>query len=64
LRTTISAAFTESLRSTPAVAQQITDHVWSIGELLDAALTTQPIDPVVTAPDRRRAFTVIAGGKK
>ncbi|TMI99833.1 MAG: transposase [Alphaproteobacteria bacterium] len=53
----------ESLRSTPAVAQGITDHVWSIGELLDAALATQPIDPVVTAPDRRRAFRVIEGGK-
>jgi hypothetical protein len=36
----------------------------SIGDLLDAALATQPIDPVVTAPDRRRAFTVIEGGKE
>src|SRR5205814_4615678 len=40
----------ESLRSTPAVAQGVTDHVWSIGDLIDAALATQPIDPVVTAP--------------
>jgi IS1 family transposase len=53
----------ESLRTTPAVAQQVTDHVWSVGELLDAALATQPIDPVVTAPDRRRRFAVIEGGK-
>ena len=53
----------QSLCSTPAVAQGIADKVWSIGELLDAALATQPIDPVVTAPDRRRAFTVIEGGK-
>jgi hypothetical protein len=45
------------------VAQGITDHAWSIGELVDAALATQPIEPVVTAPDRRRAFTVIEGGK-
>jgi IS1 family transposase len=52
----------ESLRTAPAVAQGITDHVWTIGELLDAALATQPIDPVVTAPDRRRAFRVIEGG--
>jgi hypothetical protein len=34
-----------------------------LGDLLDAALAAQPIDPVVTAPDRRRAFTVIEGGK-
>jgi hypothetical protein len=54
----------ESLRSTPAVAQGITDHVWSIGERLDAALAPQPIDPVVTAPARRRAFRVIEGGRK
>ena len=54
----------QSLCSTPAVAQGIADKVWSIGELLDAALATQPIDPVVTAPDRRRAFTVIEGGKQ
>ena len=33
------------------------------GDLLDAALATQPIDPVVTAPDRRRTFRVIEGGK-
>jgi IS1 family transposase len=53
----------ETLRSTPAVAQGLTDHAWSIGELIDAALATQPIDPVVTAPQRRRAFRVIEGGK-
>ena len=35
----------EALRDTPAVALGITDHVWSIGELLDAALATQPITP-------------------
>ena len=29
------------LRSTPAVALGITDHGWSIGELIDAALATQ-----------------------
>jgi IS1 family transposase len=54
----------ESLRTTPAVAQHVTDHVWSVGELLDAALATQPIDPLVTAPDRRRRFEVIEGGKE
>jgi len=34
-----------------------------IGDLIDAALAKMPIDPVVTAPDRRRRFQVIEGGK-
>jgi len=38
----------ESRRAMPAVAQGIPDHVCSIGELIDAALATPPIDPVVT----------------
>jgi len=54
----------ESLRSTPAMALGIAERVWTIGELLDAALATQPIDPVVTAPDRRKRFTVIDGGRQ
>ncbi len=49
----------EALRTTPAVALGITDHVWSIGELIDAALATQPITPTTTAPVR-----VIEGGKQ
>jgi IS1 family transposase len=49
----------ESLRSTPAMAFGIAERVWTIGDLLDAALATQPIDPVVTAPDRRKRFKVI-----
>ncbi len=52
----------EALRNTPAAALGITDHVWSIGELIDAALATQPITPVTTAPDRRKRFKVIDGG--
>jgi hypothetical protein len=51
-------------QSTPAMVLGITDRPWSIGEMIDAALATQPIEPVVTAPDRRRRFTVIEGGKK
>jgi IS1 family transposase len=54
----------ESLRSTPAMALGIAERVWTIGDLLDAALATQSIDPVVTAPDRRRRFTIIEGGKR
>jgi hypothetical protein len=53
----------EALRATPGMALGITDRVWTIGDLLDAALATQPIDPIVTAPDRRKRFTVIDGGK-
>jgi len=53
----------ESLRSTPAMALGIAERVWTIGDLIDAALATQPIDPVVTAPDRRKRFTVVEGGK-
>ena len=34
------------------------------GELIDAALASQPIDPIVTAPQRRRQFRLIEGGKK
>jgi hypothetical protein len=53
----------ETLDTTPAVALGITDHAWSIGELLDAALSVAPPAPTETAPDRRRQFKVIQGGK-
>lgn len=52
----------ESLRSTPAMAVGIAERVWTIGDLLDAALATQPITPATTAPDRRKRFKVIEGG--
>jgi hypothetical protein len=47
----------------PAEALSLTDHAWSIGELLDAALVVTTPDPIETAPDRRRKFRVIDGGK-
>jgi IS1 family transposase len=50
-------------QTTPAMAIGITDHAWSIGELLDAALAVAPREPTTTAPDRRRLFRVIEGGK-
>jgi hypothetical protein len=53
----------ESLRSTPAMALGIVDHAWSIGELLDMALTAVPPKPIMTPPERRRQFRVIDGGK-
>lgn len=54
----------ESLRSTPAMSLGVADRVWTIGDLVDAALATQPITPKVTPPDQRRRFQVIEGGKK
>jgi hypothetical protein len=54
----------ESLRSTPAMALGIADRVWTISDLIDAALATQPITPETTAPNRRKSFRVIDGGKK
>jgi len=53
----------ETIRSTPAEALGLTDHAWSIGDLLDAALAVATPDPTETAPDRRRQFRVIQGGK-
>jgi len=54
----------ETLRSTPAMALGIADRVWTVGDLLDAALTAVPPVPTLTAPDRRRQFRVIEGGKR
>jgi len=42
----------------------IAKHVWSIGDLLDAALAVAPTEPTETAPDRRRRFRVIEGAGK
>lgn len=53
----------EALRSTPAMALGITDRSWTIGELVEAALIAVPPVPTPTAPDRRRQFKVIDGGK-
>src|SRR3954452_1765357 len=50
----------EALRITPAMQIGVTDHVWSIGELIDSALAS-----TAPAPDGRRhgRFTVIEGGR-
>jgi hypothetical protein len=50
----------EALRTTPAVALGIADRVWTIGDLIDAALALEPNRPIRT----KRNFTVIEGGKK
>jgi len=53
----------ESLRSTPAMALGVAGRVWTIADLIEAALATQPTTPTTTAPDRRRRFRVIDGGR-
>lgn len=40
----------ETLRCTPAMAAGLTDHVWSIGELLQAALDMPPAPSAPVAP--------------
>jgi hypothetical protein len=47
----------ESLRITPAMAMGITDHIWTIGELVDAALADDNPAP------QHGPFTVIQGGR-
>ena len=48
----------EALRITPAMALGITDHIWTIGELIEAALANAQIDR-----HRKRRFKVIEGGR-
>jgi hypothetical protein len=52
----------EALKTTPAVARHRRSSVvnW---RLLDAALAIEPPAPTETAPDRRRRFHAIEGGK-
>jgi hypothetical protein len=38
------------------MALGIARHVWTIGELLNAAAAVAPTAPTATAPDRRRRF--------
>jgi IS1 family transposase len=51
----------EALRMTPAMALGITDRVWSIGELIEAALKAVPSKPTPTPAQRRKSFRVIQG---
>lgn len=48
----------ETTKVTPAMSLGVTDHPWSIGELLDVALGYEPTKPRV-----QRRFRVITGGK-
>jgi hypothetical protein len=40
----------------------VADRVRSIGELIDTALAMQPVEPTMTAPDRRSRFRATNGG--
>jgi IS1 family transposase len=53
----------EALRMTPAMALGIADRVWSMGDLIEAALKAVRTKPTPTAPQRRRQFRVIEGGR-
>jgi hypothetical protein len=60
----------ETLRTTPAMALGVSDHIWTIGELIDAALSTPkpaptlPVPPAPTRPSPRGfQLRVIRGGK-
>ncbi len=51
----------EALRMTPAMALGVTDRVWSIAELIEAALKVVPTKPTPTTAQRRKSFRVIQG---
>jgi IS1 family transposase len=51
----------EALRMTPAMALGITDRVWSVGDLIEAALKAVPTVPTTTPAQRRKTFRVIQG---
>ena len=40
----------ETLRVTPAMASDVTDHIWTIGELVEAALGEDPDAPAPAVP--------------
>ena len=50
----------ETLRVTPAMQLGVTDHIWSIGELVDAALCNEAPQGV---GHKAGPFRVIDGGK-
>ncbi len=50
----------ETLRITPAMALGVTDHIWSVGELVEAALSPETVVPVGRRVGR---FMVIDGGQ-
>jgi IS1 family transposase len=52
----------ETLRVTPAMALGVTDHIWSIGELVESALAEHPVPLPPPRPAARPTLRVIRGG--
>jgi hypothetical protein len=50
----------ETPRTTPVMAQRLTDHIWTIGQLLTACLDDAPVKPRKV----HRRFAVIQGGRE
>ena len=46
----------ETIRMTPAMALGVADHIWTIGELVEAATNPESVPP------HHAPFTVIDGG--
>ena len=59
----------EPLRVSPAIEMGLTDHLWSVAELLREAEAAPPIEPITPPPAAvyprpgRRPFKLYAGGK-
>jgi hypothetical protein len=53
----------ETIRKTPAMALWITDHIWTVGELVAACLDNAPSEPRKHHGPRRQ-FRVIDGGRR
>jgi hypothetical protein len=49
----------ETLRCTPAMAPGVTDHIWTIGELVQAALEPSDVPPLPRLRPKRRSGTAI-----
>lgn len=54
----------EAIRCTPAMALGITDHPWTIAELVSAALNAPEVPPVYTPPQKPFSFGLTAAKAK
>ncbi len=54
----------EALRMTPAMQLGITDHIWTVGELVDAALDGMLSELAPEPPKGFAPFRVIRGGRE
>lgn len=54
----------EAVRCTPAMALGVADHVWSVGELIDAALAAPEPSPLVPRPHQGMSASEAKGGQR